>query len=212
MIRRALAVAVGLFGVCFLVTAQQANRPGATEDRTVAFQQFHAADALDPAFALSLYQPKIFGANDNSLLFHKGPVRAWSDGGRLASETALASIGMAPLDPPPLAYLTPNTFGPEPRPTKKGTANSNSRSVDVAEDEKDFSGEMISAPSNRIYYTGEVGFLYGHWSGNGSGDVLQSYVWGEAGNDKFQITAGASYDEWSGNGRGLRFRSFAAPR
>jgi len=35
---------------------------------------------------------------------------------------------------------------------------------------------------------------------------------GTVGNDKFQITAGASYDEWNSNGRGVRFRSFGAPR
>jgi hypothetical protein len=41
--------------------------------------------------------------------------------------------------------------------------------------------------------------MYGRWSGKSSGDYIGSYVWGQAGNDKFQITAGASFDNWSGN-------------
>src|SRR5712691_1756764 len=97
MIRRALSVAVGLLGVCFAVAAQQANWRGATEN--------------EPAFALSLYKPEIFSAKDRSLLFHKGRVQAWSDGGRLTSETALAEIGMASLDLFPVTYLPPNASG-----------------------------------------------------------------------------------------------------
>ena len=47
--------------------------------------------------------------------------------------------------------------------------------------------EMLSSPLNHVYVTGEVGFVYGQWSGRGNGDYWQSYVWGQAGNDKFQI-------------------------
>jgi len=207
MIRRALAVAVGLVAVCFPVVAQQANRPEATQDQTVASEQMHAAGALGPAFALSLYQPKIFSAKD-SLLFHKGPVRAWSEGGQLASETALAEIGMAPLDLPPLAYFTSNGFAPAA--TKKGSAPSDSRSENFGTDSKDLPGEMMVPPSDRIYYGGEIGILYGQWSGKGSGDIMQSYILGQVGNDKFQITAGAAYEDWSGHTP--RFHSFNLSR
>jgi hypothetical protein len=204
MIGRALAVAVVLLAVCLPAAAQQGNPPGATK------KHLHTAGTLGPAFALTLYQPKIFSATDSSLLFHKGPVRAWSDGGQLASETALAEIGMTPLDLPPLAYFTSNGSGPAPAPAKKQSANPNARPQDFEEDGKDFSDEMIGAPLNRVYYTGEVGFLYGQWSGKGSGDLLESYVWGQAGNDKFQITAGAAFEDWSGHGS--RFHSFNLPR
>ena len=54
-------------------------------------------------------------------------------------------------------------------------------------DGKDLPGEMISSPLNQVYYTGEVGFVYGQWSGKGNGDYWQNYVWGQAGNDQFQI-------------------------
>ena len=78
MIRRVLAVATILVAVCFAVAAQQGNR-------TAAFEQSQAASALEPAFALSLYQPKNFSAKNSSLLFHKARVLVWSDGGALAS-------------------------------------------------------------------------------------------------------------------------------
>src|SRR6266542_2278816 len=109
---RALFVAVGLAAVCSPVAAQQANWRRATQN--------------DPAFALSLYEPEILNAKDSSLLFHKGRVQAWSDGGRLVSENALADIGLEPLDLFPVAYLTPNAFGPVP--ARKGRA----RDRDVA--------------------------------------------------------------------------------
>ena len=192
MIRPALAVAVGLFAVCFPVAGQQPNRPRAT----------------DPDFGLNLYQPKSFSANDNFLLFHRGPVRAWSDGGRLASENALAEIGMASLDLFPVAYLPPpNSFGPAP--TKNGRAASDSRSNNFARDAKD-SPEIMVSPPDQIYCGGEIGIMYGRWSGKGSGDMMESYIVGQVGNDHFQITAGAAYEQWSGNGS--RFHSFTLPR
>jgi hypothetical protein len=193
MVKRAFCVALGLVGACFPAVAQQANRPE------------WPIGAFDPAFALDVYQPRISGAGDSFLLFHRGPVRPWSDGGWLASENALTQIGMASLDFFPVAFLAPEA-GSGPR------TNSvrNSRSQNSGTDGKDLSNEMLS--SSPVYYGGEVGFLYGHWSGKGGGDMWETYLNGTVGNDKFQITAGASYDESNGSGRGVRFRSFAAPR
>jgi hypothetical protein len=48
--------------------------------------------------------------------------------------------------------------------------------------------------------------MYGQWSGKGSGDYAGTYIWGQAGNDKFQISAGGSFENWNGNGP--KFRSF----
>jgi hypothetical protein len=204
MIRRALAVAIGLIAVCFPVAAQQANRPKATRHRPVALEQSHTAATFDPALALSLYQPKAFSSKDNFLLFHKGPVGAWSDGGQLASENALASTGMVALDFFSDAYLpSPDAFGPTP--ANRGRTVSNSRPENFGTNPKD-SPEMMLSPQDRIYYGGEIGFLYGHSIGKGSGDLMESYIMGQVGNDHFQITAGAAFDQSSG--QGVRFRSF----
>jgi hypothetical protein len=198
MFRRALAVATGLVAVCFPVAGQQANPPGATKDRAAAFEQSHAAGVLDRAFALSLYQPKILGPKNSSLLLNKGRVLAWSDGGRLASENALASVGMASLNLFSDAYFVPDTFGQAP--VRKGSALSGSRSENFGSDAKDLPGELMAPPSDLIYYGGEIGILYGHSIGKGSGDMLETYIQGVVGNEHFQITAGAAYEQSSGSG------------
>ena len=204
MSKGALVLALGLLGICFPVAAQQANHSRATQrpaTKPSAAAVKHDAD-------LSIYRPNILSASNSSLLFHNGPVRAWSDGAQLASETALAQIGMAPLGLFPVAYLAPSDVGPVP--TRNVRAASNSRSENLASDGKDLPSELLSQPANRGYYTGEVGFLYGRSIGKGSGDYWENYVWGQAANDNFQITAGAAFENWSGNG--VKFRSFNRAR
>jgi len=45
------------------------------------------------------------------------------------------------------------------------------------------------------YSGGEIGVLYGR--GRHGSEALQTYIVGTVGNDKFQITAGASYEEFN---------------
>jgi len=193
MIRRGVSVAVGLLGVCFAVAAQQANWRGATQN--------------DHTSALSLYKSGIFIAKDSSLLFHKGPLHTWSDGGRLASNNALAEIGMASLDLFPVANVPPNASGVAT--AKKGSAITDSPPGTFGPDGKDLPGMMMS-PTDQVYYGGEVGVLYGRWTGKGGGDLMQSYILGTVGNDKFQISAGAAYEESSGHS--ARYHSYVFPR
>jgi hypothetical protein len=203
MFKGALFLALGLLTVCFSVVAQQAKHSGATQRRAATF----ATSTFERGSTLSLYRPNVVSASNASLLFHSGPVRAWSDGAQLANETALAQIGMAPLGLFPVTYLAPSDVGPTP--IRKPSAASNSRSQMLATDGKDLPGEMISSPLNQVYYTGEVGFVYGQWSGRGNGDYWQNYVWGQAGNDHFQITAGASFENWSGSSPKIRAYPFS---
>ena len=176
MFKGALFLALGFFAVCFPVVAQQAKHSGAVQHRVAA----SALMPLDVVSNFSIYRPNVMNAS-NPILFHNGPVRAWSDGAQLVSESALMQIGMAPLGLFPVTYLAPSDIGPAP--IRKPGAASNSRSQMVATDGKDLPGEMISSPLNQVYYTGEVGFVYGRWSGKGNGDYWQNYVWGQAGND-----------------------------
>ena len=203
MFKGALVLALGFFAVCFPVVAQQAKHSGATQHRAATF----TTSTFESGSTLSFYRPNVVSASNASLLFHSGPVRAWSDGAQLANETALAQIGMAPLGLFPVTYLAPSDVGPTP--TRKASAASNSRSQMVATDGKDLPGEMISSPLNQVYCTGEVGFVYGQWSGKGNGDYWQNYVWGQAGNDHFQITAGASFENWSGSSPKIRAYPFS---
>src|SRR5437588_11810951 len=139
MIWRGVCVAVGLLGICFAVAAQQANWRGATEN--------------DPAFALNLYKPEIFSAKDHSLLLRKGRVQAWSDGGWLASNNALAEIGMASLDLFPVAYLPPNASAVATG--NKASSPTNSSRGPFESNGKDFPG-MMTPPHDQVYYGGEV--------------------------------------------------------
>jgi hypothetical protein len=198
MFRGALVLALGLFGICFPLAAQQAKHSGSTP-RGVA----SAVTPFDGVSHLSLYRAQILNDSNSSLLLHNGPVRAWSDGAQLVSESAFVQIGMAPLGLFPVVYLAPSDVGPVPvRRPNAGPGN-------LAADGKDLPSEMISSPLNQVYCTGEVGFMYGRWSGKGSGDYVGSYVWGQAGNDKFQITAGASFDNWSGSSPKIRAYQFS---
>ncbi len=71
-------------------------------------------------------------------------------------------------------------------------------------DAKDGYGEISDAQS-RLFYGGEVGFLYGKETGKHGGDFNQTYFRTEIGNDKFRLSFGASYSEWnSGSRRGGR--------
>lgn len=45
------------------------------------------------------------------------------------------------------------------------------------------------------YVTGEVGFLYAHGSGKWGGDLKETYIIGEVGDDKFHINVGAAYQD-----------------
>jgi hypothetical protein len=204
MIKGALFLALGFLAFCFPVVAQQAKHSGARQHRPAT----SATSIFEHGSTLSLYRPTVVSVSNASLLFHNGPVRAWSDGAQLASENALAQIGMASLGLFPVTYLAPSDIGPTP--TRKASAALDSRFQNAPVDGKDLPNEIMSQPVNRVYYTGEVGFLYGQWSGKGSGDYLESYVWGQAGNDKFQITAGAAFENWSGNGG--KSRSFNLSR
>jgi len=202
MSRGALVLALGLMAVCFPLAAQQAKHSRPAQHRLAA----SAVSPLDTVTNLSIYRPNVMNAS-NSILFHNGPVRTWSDGAQLVSESAFVQIGMAPLGLFPATYLAPSDIGPTP--IRKPSAAPDSRSANLAADGKDLPAEMLSSPLNQVYCTGEVGFVYGQWSGRGNGDYWQNYVWGQAGNDKFQITAGASFENWSGNSPKVRAYPFS---
>jgi len=69
---------------------------------------------------------------------------------------------------------------------------------------------MVMSLPDQVYYGGEVGVLYGRWTGKGGGDLMQSYILGTVGNDKFQISVGAEYEESSEHS--ARYHSYVFPR
>jgi hypothetical protein len=211
MVKRALCVALGLLVALLPAVAQQPHHSTKRE-------QSRSAGASSALLSLNLYRPKVWGATNSSLLLYNGSVPLWLDGPELNNGIVGPSYGFASswvqLGFTSAAFL-PSAFlsGAQPsaqRPSAGRVHGTDDK--DLGTNAKDSPDEMLSSSANPIYYGGEVGFLYGRWSGKGGGDTWESYVVGTVGNDKFQITAGASYDEWNGNGRTLRFGSFAAPR
>jgi len=211
MVQRALCVALGLFGALLPAVAQQAHR-------SIGREQLRSSSVLNAPLSLSLYRAKNSGAADGSLLLHNGSMPLWLDGKQMSTGgidpgysfvSQWVQLGFTSSDLFPAALLSADQ-PPARRPSAARVHGSDGK--DFGADGKDSPEEMLSSPLNPVYCGGEVGFLYGRWSGKGGGDMWETYVVGTVGNDKFQITAGASYDEWNGNGRGVRFRSFAAPR
>jgi hypothetical protein len=158
-----------------------------------------AQETLDAPSTLSLYRPDVFSTVDSSALIHQLPVFALLDGQRLPVSTDLGRMGIAPLNLFPAAFFVPAS-----------TQQAKAVRTNAPADAKDSLIEVISSPLHPVYAMGEVGVLYGRWSGKSSGDLWESYMLGAVGNDKFQITVGAAYEESSGHFP--RFRTFVPPR
>ena len=211
MLKRTLCVALGLVGALLPAVAQQPHR-------SIKREQSRSAGASSAPLSLNPYRPKFLGAADSSLLLHNGSVPLWLDGAQLSKgimdpnygfASSWAQLGFTSVDFLPAAFPS-DVQPPAQRPSAGRVHGTNGK--DLGADANDSPDEMLSSSANPVYYGGEIGFLYGRWSGKGGGDMWQTYVVGTVGDDKFQITAGASYEEWNGSGRSLRFRSFAAPR
>jgi hypothetical protein len=209
MVQRVFCVALGLFGALLPAVAQQPHR-------SISREQSRSKSVSNAPLSLSLYRPKNSAAADSSLLLRNGSVPLWLDeaqvgnGGidpRYSFVSQWVQMGFSDLFPAALLSAAP----PSAQRPSAGPVHGSDRK-DLGADGKDSPAEMQNSSLDPVYYGGEVGVLYGRWSGKGGGDMWQTYIMGTVGNDKVQITAGASYDEWSGNGRGLRFRSFGAPR
>jgi hypothetical protein len=158
-----------------------------------------AQEMLDAPSTLSLYRPDVFSTVDSSALIHQLPVFALLDGQRLPVSTDLGRMGIAPLNLFPAAYLA-----------SAATQKTKTTRTSAPTDAKDSPVETVNSPLDPVYATGEVGVLYGRWSGKSGGDLWESYMVGDVGNDKFHITVGAAYEESSGHFP--RFRTFAPPR
>src|SRR5712692_4386270 len=133
---------------------------------------------------LSLYQPELLATADCSTLLRGLPMLGLLDGRYLPASSELGQMGMAPIDfASDMSYTVAEVDRIIVRPD---------HSKDSA---KDSPAEAVNPPSNPIYYGGEVGFLYGHATGKFGGDLYETYMLGTVGDDKFQITVGASYEE-----------------
>ena len=211
MVKRALCVAMGLLGALLPAVGQQPHHP-------IKHEQSRFVGASTASLALNLYGPKVLGSAGSSLLLHNGSVPLWLNGAQFSNgimdpsygfASSWAQLGFTSADFLPTAF--PSDAQPSVQRLSDGRVH-RTDGKDFATDANDSPDEMVSSSANPIYAGGEIGFLYGRWSGKGGGDMWETYIIGTVGDDKFQITAGASYDAWSGRGSGVRFRSFSGGR
>jgi len=170
MTRGALLAVLGLVGLSFPVSGQQAIPAG----------DFEAASTL------ALDRPEIFNSVDSSVLIHDLPIVAFLDG-RLPGSSPLGRMGVAPVTSFPMAFASPL---PGQNRYVYAAAGKDSK------DAKD-SPEEVTALQRKpeLYFGGETGVFYGRSIGKHGGDDFGSYIEGSVGNDKLEITVGGSYEQ-----------------
>jgi hypothetical protein len=174
MNKRGLFPVVVFLGLCFTLAAQQASGSPPGHGGTFTLAQLRSMAAANNGSVL--LQRNLFDSLDNpvfGLPFSSRDVFSLS--------TAFDLIGTAPR-----SFLPLSTAVESPRASLPPTSG------------KDSSDRLFDLRPNFDNVTGEVGFMYGHSSGKFGGDYLEGYIFGEVGNDRIHISAGASYEEWNG--------------
>lgn len=178
MTKTALLAVVALFGFSLSLSAQQPSRSSSNKSDAITLAQIYRLDRLNSGSGF--LQPGRFSSLDNPILFGGFPsVGTFLNRENFSLSTTFNLIGTAPTFFPATYAMT------EPR------------SRIPADSDKDSPEHPFDLRPN-YYVTGEVGFLYGHSSGKFGGDYLNGYIIGEVGNDRFNITVGASHEEWTG--------------
>lgn len=151
---------------------------------TISSDELAQTGEFDVSPALALNRSDVFSEVDGSVLIHDLPVLTLLDGRRFPISGELARMGMAPFNLFPIAFLN---------------------SVDVQRVSpspvhgSDAPGGVIDLRLKRYYSGGEAGVFFGKSGGKYGREDFQSYIIGGVGNDKFNITAGASYEESRGH-------------
>jgi hypothetical protein len=173
MNKRGLLPAVVFLGLYFSLAAQQASGSPPGHGGTFTLAQLRMAAVNSGSVLL---QPTLFNSLDNPVFgfpFSNRDVFYFS--------TTFNLIGSAPQ-----SFLPFSIAVQLPRASLPATSG------------KDSSDRLFDLRPHFDYVTGEVGFMYGHSSGKFGGDYLEGYIFGEVGNDRIHISAGASYEEWNG--------------
>jgi len=176
-------VIFGLLTLCATLPAQQTNGLAQSYDETISLAQLRSTGRVDTASALTLYRPDISTVN-GSVLIHGLPALTLLDGRRIADSSAMSQMGLTGLDLFPIVFL------------KAVEVQKVSASPSYGADAP---GGVVNLQLNRDYTGGEAGFFYGKSTGNFGREDKQAYILGGAGDDKTQITVGATYEESSGH-------------
>jgi hypothetical protein len=174
MTKHALFAVIGFFSLCLSLPAEQPARVahGHYNGFTLAQLQQLAPPTSGPQFL----QPTLFG-------------RLVDDGfPGVATFSSRETFSLA---------TTFNLLGTPPSFLPATVAMESASHTVPAPSGKDSSDYPMELRPN-YYVTGEVGFLYGRYTGKFGGDYKEGYIIGEVGNDKIHITVGAAYEDWNG--------------
>lgn len=173
MIKRGLVLGVvGIIGFGFSLMAGQPDSLGKGK-----LKPLRAVDSL------VLDQARLLGEMDSSTLIGGLPMYGLLNGQHLPLSTPMGRMGMFPVN---LSSSTSLTFAQ--------ISTGKTHFVDG----KDSSKEVQPTQVDSLFYSGEVGFFYGHSSGKFGGNEYGTFLEGTVGNDKLQITVGGSFDRWDG--------------
>jgi outer membrane receptor protein involved in Fe transport len=177
MIKCAIPAVLGFVAVCSSLMAQ------GSDFATVIPTPFQLSGEVNIAPALALNRPDLFSSSNGSLLLHGLPVTTLLDGRRYPISGNLNRMGVSPLASLPMAFVQ------SVRVEKNTTAPL---------DATDAAGGVVDFELRRVTTGGEAGIFYGKSGGKYGREDFQTYIFGGAGTDKFQISGGASYQRSSG--------------
>jgi hypothetical protein len=174
MNKRGLLPVVVFLGLCLSLAAQQASGSPPGHGGAFTLAQLRSMAAANNGSVL--LQPNLFNSLDN-------PVFGFPFSNRdvFSLSTTFNLMGTAPQ-----SFLPFSSAMESPRASLPATSA------------KDSPDRPFDLRRSFDYVTGEVGFMYGHSSGKFGGDFMEGYIFGEVGNDRIHISAGASYQEWNG--------------
>ena len=175
MNKRGLLHLVVFLGLCFSLAAQQASGSPLGHGGTFTLAQLRSMTT--PNNGSILLQPNLFDSLDNPIFG-----LPFSTRDVFSLSTTFDLMGTAPR-----SFLPLSTAVESPRASLPPTSA------------KDSSDRLFDLRPNFDYVTGEVGFLYGRSSGKFGGEYKEGYIFGEVGNERIHISAGASYEEWNGH-------------
>jgi hypothetical protein len=179
MTKQVVLGVAAFLSLCFSLVAEQPARAlSLAQLNSLASQSSH------PLF----FQPAVFSKLDDPLLTDGalGPT-TFSNRETFSLATTFNLVGT------PTSFLPTTVAMQSPSRTLPATYSKDKDSADYPLDLR---------PG--YYVTGEVGFTYGRYTGKFGGDYKEAYILGQVGNDKLQITVGASYEDSNFNGRAIR--------
>ena len=174
MTKRGLLPVVVFLGLCFSLAAEQASGSPSGHGGPFTLAQLRSMAAANNGSVL--LQPTLFNSLDNPVFG-----LPFSNRDVFSLATTFNLVG-----------TTPQSFLPF------SPAMESPRASRAATSAKESSDRLVDLRPNFDYVTGEVGFLYGRSSGKFGGEYKEGYIFGEVGNDRIHISAGASYEEWNG--------------